>query len=91
MAFDTVNHSVLLAKIKHLQMPTDAIQWFKSYLEERQQCVKVNGEKSQFLTKQHGSTTGFNTWTVYLSDLLLSCPGVSCQMNTDDTVMYASA
>lgn len=41
--------------------------------------------------QQHGSTTGFNTWTVYLSDLLLSCPGVSCQMNTDDTVMYASA
>lgn len=23
--------------------------------------------------QQHGSTAGVNTWTVYLSDLLLSC------------------
>ena len=61
-AFDTVNHSVLLTKLKHFKMSSEAIQWFKSYLEGRQQCVKVNGEKSQLLTNSMGVPQVVCTW-----------------------------
>ena len=94
-AFDTVDHSVLLAKLKRFKMSTDATQWFKSYLGERQQCVKVNGEKSQLLTNNmgvpQGSILGPLLFTMYINDLPLNCPGVSCQMYADDTVIYAPA
>ena len=42
-AFDIVNHAILLAKLKALGMTTDAVNWFQSYLSDRQQIVDVNG------------------------------------------------
>lgn len=42
-AFDTVNHSILINKLYQFKMSSEAIQWFRSYLGGRQQCVRVNG------------------------------------------------
>ena len=42
-AFDTVNHTILLAKMKALGMTTDAVNWFQSYLSDRQRTVDANG------------------------------------------------
>ncbi len=39
-AFDTVNHVVLINKLKQMNFSQQALNWFKSYLDCRQQCVK---------------------------------------------------
>ena len=42
-AFDCVNHSQLLTQLKQASFPKNIISWFKSYLEHRSQCTKVDG------------------------------------------------
>ena len=94
-AFDAVHHGVLLSKLKHFKISAEALQWFKSYLGGRQQCVRVNGEISTLLPNNmgvpQGSVLGPLLFTMYINDLPNTCPGVSCQMYADDTVIYASA
>ena len=45
-AFDTVNHSILLTKLDHYGIRGIALQWFKSYLNNRKQYLFINGESS---------------------------------------------
>ena len=45
-AFDTVNHSVLIGKLKAMGFDSTSVSWMRSYLEEREQVVEVNGTLS---------------------------------------------
>ena len=40
-AFDTIDHEILLEKMIHLQLSTQSIMWFKSYLTNRTFIVNV--------------------------------------------------
>ena len=40
-AFDTVNHSVLLHKLKLYGIKGKCLNWYKNYLKHRQQCVSL--------------------------------------------------
>ena len=42
-AFDTVNHDILLKKLKHYGVDGFVIKWFESYLQDRRQFTKIGG------------------------------------------------
>ena len=44
-AFDTVNHNILISKLRHIGVDNLANKWLISYLSNRSQCVAVNGAK----------------------------------------------
>ena len=41
-AFSTVNHAILFQKLCHYGVNFKVLNWFKSYLTDRQQCVKLD-------------------------------------------------
>ena len=45
-AFDTVNHEILLAKLKHFGVRGKALAWFRSYLTDRKQFMHMMGVSS---------------------------------------------
>ena len=46
-AFDTVEHSILISKLSsRFGLSGGVLQWFKSYLNDRHQCVSVSGISS---------------------------------------------
>ena len=45
-AFDTVDHKILIAKLKTYGVQGHALQWFISYLSGRKQVCKINNEIS---------------------------------------------
>ncbi len=57
-AFDTVDHSILLLKVKTIGFSNMACKWIKSYLENRCQIVDLNGVFSDCLNISYGVPQG---------------------------------
>ena len=97
MAFDTVDHNVLLSRL-HSKFGTSgtALEWFRSYLNGRSQRVMVQGNLSQSLNLDfgapQGSCLGPLLFTIYASKLFdvikAHLPTVHCY--ADDTQLYVS-
>ena len=57
-AFDTVDHGILLLKMEKYGIRGQALNLFKSYLQNRRHSVKINNTKSSFLTLNIGVPQG---------------------------------
>ena len=57
-AFDKVWHNGLIAKLSQIGIDRYCLEFFKSYLSNRKQCVIVDGEKSSFLEIKAGVPQG---------------------------------
>ena len=72
-AFDTVNHEILLEKLKYYGIIRKQKDWFRSFLTNRKQYPSMEGFFSQ--TKivkcgvQEGSTLGPLLFLIYINDL----------------------
>ena len=91
-AFDVVDHTILLDKMKIYGFTSDVIQWFDSYLSNRKQAVSVNGCLSELLSVEsgvpQGSILGPLLYTLFVNELpdtIASNSSMSCY--ADDTTL----
>jgi len=92
-AFDLVPHSILLKKLEKLGVKNTSLNWFRSYLSNRTQCVEINGVKSSLksinISVMQGSVLGPLLFLCFINDLNKSTSLLSL-LFADDTCLLAS-
>ena len=71
-AFDTANHRLILAKLKHFGFHEDALSWILSYLSDRKQKVRTDSDSDwEYILNgvPQGSILGPLLFTVLVSDV----------------------
>ena len=92
-AFDTVNHSILLDKLRAIGFDDTSLGWMSSYLEGREQMVDINGTMSSPLPVNcgvpQGSILGPLLFLLYINDMQTAC---SCKLFlfADDSALLIS-
>ena len=93
-AFDTVNHQILLNKLKFYGLQQSENNWFQSYLSNRKQQVYVNGVASDSCLIStgvpQGSILGPLLFIIFINDLPRSSTFFSTRLYADDTSLTAS-
>ena len=90
-AFDTVDHAILLEKLRAVGV--SSVAWFQSYLSGREQCVEIGGSRSEFLPVScgvpQGSILGPQLFLIYINDMNLS---INCRLSlyADDSALLFS-
>ena len=92
-AFDSINHDILLFKLKKIGFSENSISWFRSYL-TRTQVVKFNTTVSS----QRPVLTGIGQGTIlgpllfifYINDITSVIHNLKINMYADDCILYIS-
>ena len=72
-AFDNINHLILLKMLQMHGVSPEATHWFKSYLSDRSQSVRIGSGLSTVLPIAHGAPQdlilGPILFNIYINDL----------------------
>ena len=91
-AFDTVNHDVLLKKLKHYGVDGFVIKLFESYLTGGRQVTKLGSTISTLLPINtgvpQGSILGPILFSLFINDLSHNCKNSTAFLFADDSALY---
>ena len=94
-AFDTIDHSILLSRLRGRFGITDMVlSWLTSYLSLRSVSVCIGSTSSPVCQLLHGvpqgSVLGPVLFTLYVSPLedVITAHGINCMMYADDSQLY---
>ena len=94
-AFDTVDHEILLKKLKMYGVTGLEHDWFTSYLDNRKQFCRVDGTSSDVkginCGVSQGSCLGPLLFLIYINDLPSSLQKSHVSMYADDTAISLSS
>ena len=94
-AFDTVDHALLLQKLRHYGIENLELKWFEDYLTNRMQVVDYQNAMSDFQSitsgVPQGSILGPLLFILLVNDLPSTVVHCSLLMYADDTVLFYSA
>ena len=91
-AFDTIDHSLLLKKLKPYGMRGTALSWFTGYFTNRFQYVFIGGNNSSYLQIRcgvpQGSILGPLLFIVNINDIINCSKAAILIMFADDTHLF---
>ena len=93
-AFDTVNHRILLSKLEAYGVRGVTLNWLRSYLDGRRQCVRVGNSYSDYKSVSigvpQGSVLGPLLFTLYVNDFANISRNLKTVLFADDTTVSAA-
>lgn len=94
-AFETVDREIMLKKLKIYGLSEKAIGWFRSYLSDRKQVTRVNGEFSSPIDVNHGLPQGSKLsnllFILFINDITYNAPGVNVNLYADDALLFITS
>ena len=92
-AFNKVPHRRLLSKLRSYRINDQLIEWIKSFLSNRSQCVKINQKLSNSRAVlsgiPQGSVLGPLLFVIYINDLPKLCNNMcDIYLFADDAKLY---
>ena len=91
-AFDSIDHSLLIAKLSAYGFDKISLQWFSTYLSNRQQCVVLDHVYSDWATVMRGvpqgSVLGPLLFIIYMNDLPAVLQHSHMNLFADDIALY---
>ena len=90
-AFDKVNHSLLIHKLRYYGIDGKTTRWIQNWLEDRQQTVVLDGVSSEAVSDDsgvpQGSVLGPGLFLFYINDLQSRLTS-KVRLFADDTIIY---
>ena len=91
-AFDTLDHQILLTKLKYYGVNDTPLKWFSNYLTGRQQYVEIDDNRSGLLPLTtgvpQGSILGSLLFLIYMNDIPEATDYFDFILYADDTSLY---